>query len=276
MAEQDENVVPAKKPRFASVNTDVLEKILKDKDSANTKKATARSMRLFTKYIQEKCLDIDIDTCGRGELDTILTTFYAEARNKEGESYKSSTLKNTRYGLNRYFTETRNIDILKDREFDKSNKMYSAMSVQLKREGLGGIDHYPPIDEDHLKEIYDSLTDIDPVSLQHKIFVDVLLYFGRRGRENLRDLKKCDFEVCTKKSKQGGGDVELTYIRIKKDELTKNHRDDNNTAVGKMYEVTGMYNLHCIQLFERVCQLSQYNLWIKIYTTNYCTIILTT
>ncbi|XP_052091302.1 uncharacterized protein LOC127728112 [Mytilus californianus] len=115
----------------------------------------------------------------------------------------------------------------------KSNKMFKAMSVQLKRDGLGGIEHYPPIDEDHIKTIYSSLTQMDLVSLQHKVFVDLMLYFGRRGRENLRDLKVKDFEF----SKQGGGDKEHRYIRIQRDELTKNHKEDTNTAVGKMYEV---------------------------------------
>ncbi|CAC5418120.1 unnamed protein product [Mytilus coruscus] len=76
---------------------------------------------------------------------------------------------------------------------------------------------------------------MDPVSLQHKVFVDLMLYFGRRGRENLRDLKVKDFEF----SKQGGGDKEHRYIRIQRDELTKNHMEDTNTAIGKMYKVKG-------------------------------------
>jgi len=68
-----------------------------------------------------------------------------------------------------------------------------------------------------------------------------MLYFGRRGRENLRELKKSDFELSKSVTRQGGGDkeVEHRYVRIKRDELTKNHKDDSNTAVGKMYEVKG-------------------------------------
>ena len=35
----------------------------------------------------------------------------------------------------------------------------------------------------------------DPTSIQQKVFIDIMLYFGRRGRENLRNLKVDDFQV---------------------------------------------------------------------------------
>jgi hypothetical protein len=56
--------------------------------------------------------------------------------------------------------------------------MFKAISVQLKREGKGGIDHHPPIEADDLKAIYASLKTSDPTSIQHKVFVDIMLYFG--------------------------------------------------------------------------------------------------
>lgn len=232
---------PPKKSRLASIDERKMEQILLEKDSKNTQKATARSVRLFTKYLQEKHMPTDLETYPLNELDNVLGKFYVEARNEKGELYKKTAIKTTQYGIQRYLAQKRDIDIIKDREFTSSNKMFQAMSVQLKREGLGGIDHYPPVEEDNLKKIYDSLDVKDPVSLQQKVFVDVMLYFGRRGRENLRELKKCDFELSKSTSKQGGGDkeTEYRYIRIKRDELTKNHKDDSNTAVGKMFEVKG-------------------------------------
>jgi hypothetical protein len=67
--------------------------------------------------------------------------------------------------------------------------MFKAMIVQLKREEQGGIDHHPPIEADDLKKIYSTLKTTDPTSIQQKVFIDIMLYFGRRGRENLRNLK---------------------------------------------------------------------------------------
>ena len=43
--------------------------------------------------------------------------------------------------------------------------------------------------------------------------MDLMLYFGRRGRENLRKLKIMDFALTT-------DDKEMRYIYLKKDEPT--------------------------------------------------------
>ena len=56
--------------------------------------------------------------------------------------------------------------------------------------------------------------------------MDIMLYYGRRRRENLWDLKITDFALTT----DDGG---LRYIYLKTDELTKNHREENNTADGR-------------------------------------------
>jgi hypothetical protein len=58
-----------------------------------------------------------------------------------------------------------------------------------------------------------------------------MLYFGRRGRENLWEMKRSDF-ACTTDSDG------LRYIYICKDELTKNHQDDPNTASGIMHQAS--------------------------------------
>ena len=78
-------------------------------------------------------------------LQEALTKFYSEARNESGDLYKKNTLTNTRYGINRFLSEKK-FDIIKDHAFVNSNKMFKVMTVQLKREGKGGIDHHPPIE----------------------------------------------------------------------------------------------------------------------------------
>lgn len=65
--------------------------------------------------------------------------------------------------------------------------------------------------------------------------MDLMLYFGRRGRENLSVLTRDDFAVTT--------DAEgALYVYMKRDEKTKNHQDDDDRAEGRMYEIKGMYN----------------------------------
>jgi hypothetical protein len=52
----------------------------------------------------------------------------------------------------------------------------------------------------------------------YMVFVDVMLYYGRPGRQNVHDLKICDFAATT----DSDGEV---YIYLTKDEQTKNHQD---------------------------------------------------
>jgi hypothetical protein len=57
-------------------------------------------------------------------------------------------------------------------------------------------------------------------------------HFGRRGRENQRDLKRDDFAV----TRDGEGAL---YAYKVKDELTKKHQTDDAKSKGRMYEIKG-------------------------------------
>jgi hypothetical protein len=59
------------------------------------------------------------------------------------------------------------------------------------------------------------------------------MHFGRRGRENLRTLRRADFSIST----DGEG---CMYVEKIQDEQTKNHQDDGCKADGRMYEIKGM------------------------------------
>ena len=96
----------------------------------------------------------------------------------------------------------------------------------------------PDTEETDLRKMYDYFNVNDNVKLQHKVFVDVMLYFGRRRREkNIHALKICDFAATT----DSDGEV---YIYLTKDEQTKNHQDDPNSAQGRMYTRKGNIENH--------------------------------
>jgi hypothetical protein len=110
----------------------------------------------------------------------------------------------------------------------------------LKRNGLGSVNHYPPcqpLSPDRrggLKKNF-SYFDIDNnVKLQEQVFVDIMLYFGRRGRENLHELKASHFAAST-------DDKGCAYIYSTYEELTKNHQNNSNTADGRMYSLPSMF-----------------------------------
>ena len=79
-----------------------------------------------------------------------------------------------------------------------------------------------------------------------KVFFEVMLYFCRRGRQNLRELKKTDFSFST----DGKG---AKYVCKTTDELTKNRRENNEGFEGGvMFEKPGP---HCpVVSFERYIQ----------------------
>jgi hypothetical protein len=82
-----------------------------------------------------------------------------------------------------------------------------------------------------LEKLYGSFDIENPDGRQNKVFVDFIMFFCYRGRENLRDLKRGDFIL----------DENRKYIELR-DMTTKNHRDelhDGESHGGRIYK-TGM------------------------------------
>jgi hypothetical protein len=86
---------------------------------------------------------------------------------------------------------------MKDLHFKNFNAIFKAASKDLKRQGLGSVDHYPPVEVVDLQKAYFNFDLYSAKSLQRKVFMDIMLYFGRRGRENLRELKITDLALTT-------------------------------------------------------------------------------
>lgn len=222
--------------RFPTLTDEEISKIIEGREAGNTKKSTEMAVRVFRGYLAEKNLPTDFETLSSEILDQTLKSFFLEARTVKGELYKKSSLISIRHGINRHLANSgRDVDIVKGLDFKSSQLAFKSMAVKLKESGKGGVDHFPPLESADLQRLYTYFeSDCDnPETMQEKVFVDIMLYFGRRGRENLRDLKIVDFWLTT--DSEG-----VRYIYIKRDEKTKNHQNDTNTAMGEMYELKGM------------------------------------
>ena len=126
--------------------------------------------------------------------------------------------------------QAKDVDI-NSQKFKSSNEMFRAMMVQLKKEGLATVVHKPAITPEDMRKLYDSeaLSVATPGGLQNKVFVDIMIHFCNRGRENLRDMQIRDFQVKT--------DAQGTKFVVMNDKMTKNHRDDENASQGgRMYQ----------------------------------------
>ena len=100
--------------------------------------------------------------------------------------------------------------------------MFKAKVTDLKKTGRGSTDHKPPIAPEGLHKLHDKdnvVFNIDtPYGLQKKMWFDIMYFLCRRGRENLREMKKkSTFGLC----KDAAG-MEYVYQII--DEADKNHR----------------------------------------------------
>ena len=98
-------------------------------------------------------LPFDSETSSKPDLDIFLNKFYTEARQENGNLYKKSNLFSLRHGFNRYLSNTSSIDIIHDADFKSSNRTFNATMKDLKRNGLDGVNHYPPIEEEDLKKL---------------------------------------------------------------------------------------------------------------------------
>lgn len=119
-----------------------------------------------------------------------LKTFYASARNQKGGFYSKKYMLSLRYGIQRNFLKIRDIDIVNNDAFKPANLVFHAMMVKLKQVGMGSCEHKPPIETDDLTVLYTAFDLENPSNHQNKVFLDFMIYFCNRGRENLRELKK--------------------------------------------------------------------------------------
>lgn len=232
-----------KKKCFASSNDEEKEKIMEDRNKKNTQRATKNVIKTINDYLTEKEKKA-FDELSDDELPAILLDFYTDLRKVDGGMYKLQTLKCLRAGINRYTKEKRNLDIIKDVKFTKTNEMFKAVSAKARKEGRGSTKNYPPIEDDDMAKLaqyfdHDVLNSPDPRKIQKCALFYIIYWFCRRGRENLYDMTTDTFKIGTEyDGKQ--------YVYQAVDEQDKNHGPDNPLPAkqGRMYETPGTYFSH--------------------------------
>ena len=83
----------------------------------------------------------------------MLEQFYVEVRKEDGEEYKTGSLINIITAINRHLRSNgHNLNILNKPEFTQaSNLAFTAKQADLKREGYGDTQSYPPVDENDIE-----------------------------------------------------------------------------------------------------------------------------
>lgn len=200
--------------RFADVSQDDIDELLERRDSKSTKNVIKGSLSIFDNYCLEKNIDFPTEA---GELNSLLKKFYTAVRTKDGSLYTKKSMLSIRYGLQKHFEKTLKVDIVNSPEFKVANNVFNAMLVKLKKEGKASVTHKNPITKNDLRKLYAHFDLDTPYGLQCKVFVDFMIYFCNRGRENLRDITKQDFIF-----------NESDNCISMRDMATKNHKGDVN------------------------------------------------
>ena len=232
----------AKRKRFSRLSEEEIQNLIEGKDSENTRKATKNAVVTFLAYGNEVKPEDErvkntesLEKIPKKELNELLANFWPNAKKQNEDSYKKSALMGIRFGLQRHFLLKRELDIISDGEFSKSNQIFEAAIVELKRQRFGNVDHHIPISKEDLEKIQSSYnpSSPDPKSLQQVVWFNIMFHLIRRGRENLRLLTKESFAV-----QVDAAGKKFVYQVV--DELDKNHsandQPDYSPGEGRMYE----------------------------------------
>ena len=205
------------------------------------------------------------------ELALILRQFYGEVNpqaNSKTGTYSRSSLVGIRAGLNRYLQGppfNRTLNIVVDREFIPANKILTGRIKLNRSEGHDVTKHKTAISSGDIQRMYSSgvLGNDNPISLQNKVFFELCLHFGRRGKEGLHALKKNSFEFVVddcdptiqyatlnfnEKTKKNHG---LDAKRKENDQRMYSLPDDANCPIKSLHLYLSKLHPECDSFFQR-------------------------
>ena len=130
--------------------------------------------------------------------------FYSSARKEDGTYYKSSSTKSIRAAIDRLLRSpphNKPFSIISDSAFTEANKVLDAFMKDLRKTGkIAGVVHKRAISKEQLKILFESgelgpAEILNPAQLQRTAWFYLVLFFGRRGRENQRRLTPAMFSL---------------------------------------------------------------------------------
>ena len=169
------------------------------------------------------------------ELDNLLIRFYPGARKPNREIYKINTKRSLRFSLQRYFLNTRNINILDELDFKKCNICFTNVLKESRKSGKGDTNHYPEIEPEDPRKLYQSFDPNCPNGLQEKVWFDIMFHLVRRGRENLRGMTPLPSAL----TQQGKNSFFKTKVKLTNHNISDDAFD--TTGEGRIYETGGFF-----------------------------------
>ena len=158
----------------------------------------------------------------------------------------------------RYFLDTRNINILDESYFKKSNICFTNVLKESRKSGKGDTNHYPEIEPEDLRKLYQSFDPNCPNGLQEKVWFDIMFHLVRRGRENLRGMTKETFAV----SSYATGEKSFFKTKVKLTKITTFRTMHLILQVKIEFTKLEVFSVQYVHLENTCC-------WCTLYTGHY-------
>jgi hypothetical protein len=185
------------------------------------KSSTLRNDKYSDKLLQEFCglkkFDYHSNSC-LSDWDSLLCEFFISAKKSDGLDFTASSLHSLRYAIGRVLKGKIGVDIISHDSFKKSSSVHKAMIRKLKQGGKGYVKHYDVITDDDMKKIAEMPFNT-PALLQWRVWLNIMLHFLNRGRENIHNLTKNDIELIQRSDGK-------RFMKLR-DFQTKNHQGDS-------------------------------------------------
>jgi hypothetical protein len=201
-----------------------------------------------------------IDTCpnDKRDLDSLFCEFWPSVRQTNGQEFRASTMLTMRQNLrSRLLIKFVSVDIICDPEFKSSNTVFNNYLRKLKNDGLGFVKHYPDIHRSDISKVVERLSPDIPQQLQWLSWLYVMLFYCKRGMENITSMKKDHLSFKITNGQR--------FIRNDQRCGTKNHKETNEDAEkgGYICEVRGHSKCPLKTLEKYVSKLNPANpfLW---------------
>lgn len=235
--------------RIFDTNVNIAE-INEKQYAINTDYIDKTNEKSLKSFISDKGYSKGLNELTKTELDDVLQEFFVSVRQKDGSKYQKQSLDSIRYSINRVLKKIygpEQCDIIKDPAFAKSRDTYKNYCKTLKAEGKNVVSHYDQVPPETLAHIVQTLNPNTPIQLQNLLWLYIMLFFCRRGSENIHLMTKKTFKVMTTEKGR-------RYLKQVVDEETKNHKWDSNESIGgRMFEISGSERCPIV-LYEKMIQ----------------------
>ena len=187
------------KYQFKDVTNEKKSEIMDGRNRENTQKSTQSAISQLQGYLDRKQLG-KLDDIPDAILPDLLLDFYTAVQPRKKENYCVQTLKCIRAALNIHFRGQRNLNIITDTRFVRTNEMFKGVLVEAKKGGFRVKKPTPKIPDEDLFKIgqsfhHDHMNKPDPKLLQRNVLFYIIYFFCRHGRENLYAMTKDTFKI---------------------------------------------------------------------------------